>query len=79
MFWKKHVDQLRGRGYSSKDKTEQETVYAYTEANEKNLNKSSEADNGAVSDVTTTDATQNKTGTSTTSGVVSARRYPDRV
>ena len=35
MFWKRHVDQLRGRGYSSQDKTEQETAYAYTEANEK--------------------------------------------
>ena len=35
MFWKRHVDQLRGIGYSSKDKIEQETAYAYTEANEK--------------------------------------------
>ena len=63
---------------SSKDKTESETTYAYTESNDENLNESSEAGNGAVSD-TTTEARQNETGTLATSSVVSARRYPDRV
>ena len=78
MFWKRHVDQLRHRGHSSKDKTESETPCAYTESNDENLNESCEASNGAVSD-TTTEARQNETGTSATSSVVSARRYPDRV
>ena len=78
MFWKRHVDQLRHRGHSSKDKTESETPYAYTESNDENLNESCEASNGAVSD-TTTEARQNETSTSATSSVVSARRYPDRV
>ena len=67
-----------GRGYSSKDKTESKTAYAYTKSNDENLNESPEASNGAVSD-TTTEAIQNETGTSATSSVISTRRYPDRV
>ena len=78
MFWMRHMDQLRGRGYSSKDKTESKTAYAYTKSNDENLNESPEASNGAVSD-TTTEAIQNETGSSATSSVISTRRYPDRV
>ena len=34
ILWKRYMHQLRGRSYSSKDKTESETAYAYTESND---------------------------------------------
>ena len=72
MLWKRHMHQLRGRSHSSKDKTESETAYAYTESNDEHLNKSSEINNRAVSD-TTREATQNETVTLAMSSVVSGR------
>ena len=78
MFWKRHVDQLRGRDQSSNNNAqpEAEAAYASTDSNDENTNESSEISNGAVTD---TEATRNETVPTTTSNSVPARRYPDRV
>ena len=78
MFWKRHVDQLRGRDQSSSNNTDSEAAYASTDSNDENTNEPSEISNGAVTD-TTLETTQNETVTTTTSNSVPARRYPDRV
>ena len=78
MFWKRHVDQLRGRDQSSSNNTDSEAAYASTDSNDKNTNEPSEISNGAVTD-TTSETTQNETVTTATSNSVPARRYPDRV